>query len=180
MGQDPRGSRLRTRVRGGGAARARGARAREGGVQTGIGRGWGRGVSGVRHSLRPLARCWQLRVGRRHRQGCDQRSLASPAVLGPVGRWATRSRAAAEEATRPPHGESRGRGWSRGRVGRGVCPQQPRAGGAVRGLGPTRQSTAVAFLGLLPSGRPSRGPASRLRPRGRGAGRPGAPRPRGL
>lgn len=54
------------------------------------------------------AGCWWW--GRR---GCDGRPLASPAVLGPVGRWATRSRA--EEAVRPPHGESRGRSGSRGR-----------------------------------------------------------------
>lgn len=36
--------------------------------------------------------------------------LASLPSSGRAGRWATRSRAAAEEAARPPHGESRGSG----------------------------------------------------------------------
>lgn len=121
----------------GGAARARGAWALEGGVQAGAGRGRGRGGSGVRRSLRQPTRCWLLRVRRQGRQGCDPWLLASPAVFGSVGRWASRSWAAAEETAQPPQGESvaPGGGW-RGspgqcRGGASLCDSPGRGRGLV-------------------------------------------------
>ena len=121
----------------GAGLRARGARAPEGGVQASAGRGRGRGGFGVLRSLRPWTRWWLLRGRRRDRRGCDGWPLASPAVLGPVGRWATHSRAAAEEAARPPHGESQGRGESPGaKSGAGDEGRRAPTATLSRGRGP--------------------------------------------
>lgn len=90
--------------------RTRSAQAREGGVQEGAGQGRGRGVGEDRRSRRPWRRCWLLRGRRLDGRECDGTAPRLSPILGRAGRWATGSRAAAEEAARPPHGESRGSG----------------------------------------------------------------------
>lgn len=89
------------------------------------------------------------RGGRLGGRGGDGTAPGPSSILGPAGRWATRIRAAAEEATRPPHGESRGSGpGSRG------APEGARLGGAARAgggpgvLGRQRPGTTLGALAL--------------------------------